>query len=158
KSLDRTRPVISNDGWEHTCTDILTIHDYEPDKNVLKERYKDLESILKAMPASRNMFAHGWEYKGQPILVTEFGGISYKKGSWSGWGYSNASSDEDFAERYNAVVSALLESELIQGFCYTQITDVEQEINGLCTYNREPKIPVETIKQINEGRWKKEEK
>lgn len=99
--------------------------------------------------------AHGWKYEGQPILVTEFGGISYKKGDWEGWGYSNATSDEDFAQRYCDVVYPLLESPFVQGFCYTEITDVEQEINGLCTYDRKPKIDVEVIRAINEGRWKK---
>jgi beta-galactosidase/beta-glucuronidase len=155
KSIDQTRPVISNDGWEHTCTDLFTIHDYEWDREILKERYSSLENIFRFAPGGRPLLANGWEYKGQPILVTEFGGISYKKGDWSGWGYSNATSDEDFAQRYHDVVSPLLESPFVQGFCYTQITDVEQEINGLCTYDRQPKIPVETIRAINEGKWKK---
>lgn len=154
KSLDPTRPVISNDGWEHTCTDLLTIHDYHSSKSVLLNRYKSLENILDAAPAGRTLFANGWKYEGQPILMTEFGGISYKTGSWEGWGYSSASSDEDFAKRYYDVVSAMLESPLIQGFCYTQITDVEQEINGLLTYDRKPKIDPSIIRAINEGTWK----
>ncbi|NLU52191.1 MAG: glycoside hydrolase family 2 [Clostridiaceae bacterium] len=157
KSLDGTRPVISNDGWEHTCTDILTIHDYEHRKQVLKYRYKSLESTLEAMPAGRKMFAQGWEYQGQPIMMTEFGGISYQKSDWEGWGYSNATSDDDFAKRYHAVVSAILESPLIQGFCYTQITDVEQEINGLLTYDRKPKIDPAIIRAINNGTWTPED-
>jgi hypothetical protein len=156
KSMDQTRPVISNDGWDHAKTDLLTIHDYEWQKEVLKERYSSLENILKTRHTGHGMFAEGWGYEGQPIIVSEFGGISYKKGNWSGWGYSNATSDEDFAERYNEVVSALLESPLVQGFVYTQITDVEQEINGLMTYDRKPKIDPEIIKQINEGQWKKD--
>ncbi len=155
KSLDQTRPVISNDGWEHTCTDLVTIHDYEWNKEILKERYRTLENILNYAPGGRPLMAHGWKYEGQPILVTEFGGISYKKGDWEGWGYSNATSDEDFAQRYCDVVYPLLESPFVQGFCYTEITDVEQEINGLCTYDRKPKIDVEVIRAINEGRWKK---
>lgn len=154
KSLDQSRPVISNDGWEHTCTDLLTIHDYCPDKETLLDRYRSLERILDSMPAGRRMFAQGWEYKGQPILVTEFGGISYKTGDWEGWGYSSANSDEDYAKRYYDVISAMLESELIQGFCYTQLTDVEQEINGLLTYNRKPKIDPKIIREINEGKLK----
>ncbi len=153
KSLDRTRPVISNDGWEHTMTDLLTIHDYEGKKDVLLDRYKDLDTILDATPAGRMLYANGWSYNGEPILVTEFGGISYQKDEQEGWGYTSASSDEDFAKRYNAVISAMLESPLIQGFCYTQITDVEQEINGLLTYDREPKIDPAIIKAINEGRY-----
>ncbi len=153
KSLDQTRPVISNDGWEHTCTDLITIHDYEWNKEILTERYRTLENILNFAPGGRPLMAHGWKYEGQPILVTEFGGISYKKGAWEGWGYSNATSDEDFAQRYCDVVYPLLESPFVQGFCYTEITDVEQEINGLCTYDRKPKIDVEIIRAINEGKW-----
>jgi len=153
KSLDKTRLVISNDGWEHTATDLLTIHDYEGRKDILKERYKDLEAILASTPASRPLYANGWEYIGEPILMTEFGGISYKTGTWDGWGYTSAVSDEDFAQRLYGVISAMLESPLIQGYCYTQITDVEQEINGLLTYDRKPKIDLSIIKQINEGAW-----
>lgn len=154
KSLDQSRVVISNDGWEHTCTDLLTIHDYESDKEVLKARYSSMERILSSMPAGRGLFAQGWGYEGQPVLVTEFGGISYQQGKWDGWGYSSAVSDEDYAKRYHAVISAMLESPLVQGFCYTQITDVEQEINGIMTYNRKPKIDPAIIKAINDGTWK----
>jgi len=155
KSIDQTRPVISNDGWEHTCSDLLTVHDYEWNREVLEERYKSLDNILDYRPGGRPMMANGWDYKDQPILVTEFGGISYKKGDWEGWGYSSATSDEDFAKRLNDVISPMLKSPLVQGYCYTQITDVEQEINGLCTYKRQAKIPVEIIRSINEGTWKK---
>lgn len=154
RSLDQSRVVISNDGWEHTDTDLLTIHDYEPDNQVLKDRYSTMDSILSSMPAGRSMFSRGWEYKGQPVLVTEFGGISYQQGRWEGWGYSSAVSDEDYANRYHAVVSAMLESPLVQGFCYTQLTDVEQEINGILTYDRKPKIDLRIIREINEGTWK----
>jgi hypothetical protein len=110
--------------------------------------------ILNGMPAGKRMFAQGWGYQGQPILLTEFGGISYKTGDWEGWGYSSASSGEDYAKRYYEVVSAVLESPLIQGFCYTQLTDVEQEINGLLTYDRKPKIDLNIIREINEGKLK----
>ena len=106
------------------------------------------------MPSGRTLMAQGWEYEGQPIIVSEMGGISYKKSDWEGWGYSSASSDEDYAKRYYDVISPLLESPFVQGFVYTQITDVEQEINGLLTYGREPKIESEIIKAINEGKWK----
>lgn len=154
KSLDQSRMVISNDGWEHTCTDILTIHDYEADKTVLKERYARKEEIPFVTPARRPLFADGWSYEGQPVMLTEVGGISYRKDKQQGWGYSSAETGEDFAKRYHAVISAIMETPEIQGFCYTQLTDVEQEINGLLTYGREFKIQAETIRQINEGKWK----
>jgi beta-galactosidase/beta-glucuronidase len=154
KSLDATRPVVSNDGWEHTESDLLTIHDYCPDKVRLKQRYAAYDAIEASLPAQRPLYAPGYRYQGEPILVTEFGGIAYRKSDWDGWGYSGADNDQDFAERYEAVISALLESPLVQGFCYTQLTDVEQEINGLLTYDRCPKIDPAIIRAINEGkRW-----
>ncbi|MHB8127986.1 MAG: glycoside hydrolase family 2 protein, partial [Mobilitalea sp.] len=156
KSIDDTRPVISNDGWEHTCSDILTVHDYEPSKKVLEERYKSIEILLDSMPEKRKLFVNGWKYQKQPVIVSEFGGISYKIGTNNGWGYSKADSENDLAMRYYDVVSPLLESPIVQGFCYTQLTDVEQEINGLLTYDRKPKIDLSIIKSINEGKWKVE--
>ncbi len=153
KSLDQTRPVISNDGWDHAKTDILTIHDYEDKKEVLLERYSSIDSILGSTPAGRGMFAKGWSYEGQPIMITEFGGISFQQSDWEGWGYSSADSVDDFISRYHKVVSAMLESPLVQGFAYTQLTDVEQEINGLLTYDRKPKVDLSIIRQINEGKW-----
>jgi hypothetical protein len=152
KSIDQTRLVVSNDGWEHTKTDLCTIHNYQWDKEILKARYSSAESAVECMPAGRCMFAQGYGYEGQPILMTEFGGISYKVGDSSGWGYSLAQSTDDFTKRYEDVVSAMLESPHIQGFCYTQLTDVEQEINGLLTYDRVPKLNLKIIKQINDGK------
>jgi len=151
KSLDATRLVISNDGWEHTKSDLLTVHDYDPRKESLKARYASPESFLPTTPGHRLLHAPGFRYEGEPLLVTEFGGIAFKKSEWEGWGYSGANSDEDFISRYEAVISAMLESPLVQGFCYTQLTDVEQEINGLLTYDRQPKVSLETIRAINEG-------
>lgn len=151
KSLDDTRLVFSNDGWEHTISDILTIHDYEASKDILLHRYSSLENILKSLPGNKQLYAPGYAYRREPIQVTEFGGIAYQKSDWEGWGYSGATTDEEFTDRYEAVISAMLASPLVQGFCYTQLTDVEQEINGLLTYDRKPKIPLETIRAINEG-------
>jgi len=152
KSLDATRPVVSNDGWEMVKTDLFNIHDYEWRREVLEERYSDADKAVHAMPGNRALSVGGFRYEGQPILVTEFGGIAYKKSDWEGWGYSGATDDADYAERLRAVVQPLLASGVVQGYCYTQLTDVEQEINGLLTYDRLPKLPLETIKAINEGR------
>jgi len=152
KSIDDSRLVISNDGWEHTISDMLTIHDYAGEKEVLTERYSKLENTLSFTPADRSLYVRGYEYRNEPILVSEFGGIAYRKSEWEGWGYTAASDDKDFLERYYHVISGLLESPLVQGFCYTQITDVEQEINGLLTYDRKPKVNLSLIRQINEGK------
>jgi beta-galactosidase/beta-glucuronidase len=151
KSLDPTRPVISNDGWELVKTDLVTIHDYEWRKDVLTERYSEREKALSARPGNRWILVPGFEDEGQPILLTEFGGISFKKSGWDGWGYSGAHNEEDYIQRLQDVVEPAHRSPVLQGFCYTQLTDVEQEINGLLTYDRKPKIPLETIKKIIEG-------
>jgi beta-galactosidase/beta-glucuronidase len=149
KSLDSTRPVVSNDGWEHMKTDLATIHDYESDQEVLEDRYSTVDkTLISTRSHSKPVFVGGVEYEGQPILVSEFGGIAFKKNDWEGWGYSGAENDEDFLNRLKAVVEPLLHTPSLQGICYTQLTDVEQEINGLLTYDRTPKIPLEKIRDI----------
>jgi hypothetical protein len=152
KSLDDTRPVVSNDGWEQMTTDLLTIHDYEWQREELASRYSTLEQALGMKPSRKELFVGGTVYAGQPLLITEFGGIAYKKSEWEGWGYSGADNDEDFLAKLAAVVEPLLETPVIQGFCYTQLTDVEQEINGLLTYDRVLKVPLEKIKEIFGGK------
>lgn len=154
KSLDATRPVISNDGWEHVKSDLCTIHDYSWKREILEQRYASAEEAVKVMSGGRHLYVGGYSYEGQPILVSEFGGIAYKKSEWEGWGYSGAENEEDFLTRLNAVVRPLLESPIVRGYCYTQLTDVEQEINGLLTYDRKPKAPLEKIKEIITGKVK----
>lgn len=156
-SLDETRPVISNDGWEMTVTDLSAIHHYghgEMDEKEKYERFKlDLktkEAILESNSANRSIYANGFSHQGEPVLLTEFGGIGYKKDDQDGWGYSSVDNDEEFISEYKRVLAAVYESEVLAGYCYTQLYDVEQEINGLLTYNREPKVSVEKIREINE--------
>jgi hypothetical protein len=152
KSLDTTRLVISNDGWEMVRTDLVTIHDYEWRRDVLAHRYAVRERALASRPGGRWILVPGFDYEGQPLLLTEFGGISFKKSDWEGWGYSGASDDADFLKRLEDVFAPALQSPVLQGVCYTQLTDVEQEINGLLTYDRQPKVPLEAIRRIVEGR------
>lgn len=151
KSIDPYRPVISNDGWEHAKTDLVTIHDYEGKGDILTERYSTLDKTLEYKPINLPINVEGHPYEGQPIMLTEFGGIGYRKDEQEGWGYTNADGDEDFIERYKAVIDATYSSPILVGYCYTQLTDVEQEINGLLTYDRTPKVPLEIIKQINDS-------
>jgi len=152
KSLDPMRPVVSNDGWELVSTDLFNIHDYEWRQEVLEERYSSVEKAVSGRPGYRKLAVEGFPYQDQPILITEFGGVAYKKSDWDGWGYSGADNDEDFTARLRAVIQPLLLSGVVQGYCYTQLTDVEQEINGLLTYDRQPKLPLEIIRAINEGK------
>jgi len=155
-SLDTTRLVISNDGWELTKTDICAIHNYNHGnkEEVAKyEYYKDTletkESILKSQPAHRNIYANGFKHEGEPILLTEFGGIGFKVGEDAGWGYTSVKTEEEFVEDYKRVMEAVYASKILHGYCYTQLTDVEQEINGLLTYHREPKCDLKRIREIN---------
>ncbi len=148
KNLDNSRLIVSNDGWEHSKTDLFTIHDYESDYDILLNRYKNLENILSSEPGYKPLFNKGYKYDNQPILVTEFGGISFKQNDTNGWGYSHASDSNDFEKRLKKVVIPIIKSSLIQGFCYTQLTDVQQEINGLLTFDRKPKIDINKIRDI----------
>lgn len=153
RSIDPTRLVVSNDGWEHLRTDLCTVHDYEPSKAILEERYSTVNSALNGIRNHhRSTFVGGIQYEGQPILVSEFGGISFKKSQWEGWGYSGAENEKDFLEKLQNVIDPMLSSPVVQGFCYTQLTDVEQEINGLLTYDRVPKASLEEIRKMVSGR------
>jgi beta-galactosidase/beta-glucuronidase len=146
RSFDGTRPVVSNDGWEHALTDLCTIHDYR-DADTLRESYGTPESAVNAKPARRPVYVAGYGYRNEPIMITEFGGIAFS-GDEAGWGYSTVTDAAEFLERYESLIEALLQSEAVQGFCYTQLTDVEQEVNGLLTYERKPKAPPEKIRRI----------
>lgn len=161
-SLDTTRLVISNDGWELTKSDICAIHNYnhgapgETDKyEYYKQSLSTKEELLKSQPAKRRIYANGFAHQGEPILLTEFGGIAFKTGSEEGWGYTSVSNEQDFVQEYRRIIEAVYASRAIHGFCYTQLTDVEQEINGLLTYDRKPKCDLNEIRKIH-GMWNQE--
>jgi beta-galactosidase/beta-glucuronidase len=145
KALDPTRPVLSNDGWEHSSSDIVGVHDYAPHGEQLRERYRDKHAIARTLrhvrPAMRTVLLPGFEPGDRPVMLTEFGGVRLAASRLSrGWGYSQASSDGDLAERLGDLVDAVLDSTELAGFCYTQLTDTEQEQNGLLTADRKPKV------------------
>jgi beta-galactosidase/beta-glucuronidase len=146
RSLDPTRPVVSNDGWEHAITDLCTIHDYR-NAEALARSYTTPESAVAAEPANRPVYVPGYAYRGEPILITEFGGIAFS-GDEQGWGYTTVASSEEFLANYEALIVALLRCEPVQGFCYTQLTDVEQEVNGMLTCDRRPKADLTRIREI----------
>jgi beta-galactosidase/beta-glucuronidase len=152
KSIDSMRPVIVNDGWEHTISDIISLHDYEEVGAVFSERYVDKEKIVtNKIPHNRSNYAmaKGYTYKGQPILLTEYGGIAFDEGK--GWGYGNqVTTEEAFFERYQSITQAIKDCSYISGYCYTQITDVQQEINGLLTADRKPKVDLKKVREINQ--------
>jgi beta-galactosidase/beta-glucuronidase len=159
KALDPTRPVISNDGWEHVGSDILSIHDYEASGEVVAARYGSAEAIDALFdglgPAGRRMLVQGERDLQAPVMLTEFGGVSFVDRAHEvdgAWGYSAASSPEDFAERVGALLAATHASPVLAGFCYTQLADTGQETNGLVTDDRRPKAPIERLRAMVLGR------
>jgi hypothetical protein len=155
KSLDKTRFVISNDGWEMTKTDICAIHNYNHGSVDELEKQKAYEKSLKTkddlltyIPAGRNIYVKGFIHEGEPFMLTEFGGIAFVNGD-NGWGYTKVANQDDFIKEYERMILAIGRSESLVGFCYTQLTDVYQEKNGLLTFDRKFKIDPKTVKKIN---------
>jgi beta-galactosidase/beta-glucuronidase len=151
RMLDGTRPVIGNDGWEASATDILGIHDYDASPLRLKARYEVADPVRtlfdQRRPGGRILTLDGFPHRGQPIVLTEFGGIAFRTASAveHTWGYSSADSPERFFEHYRALLEVANETLMFSGFCYTQFADTFQEANGLLNADRTPKIPLEKI-------------
>ena len=146
RAYDPDRLYIDASGWTHQgdLTDILDAHDYEQNPELFRARYLPLE---QGKPVRFPHYPQG----GCPTFISEFGGIWWNPNDLEhGWGYGNRpQSEEEFLSRYKGLVDALLDNTAISGFCYTQLTDVEQEVNGLYTYDRRPKFPAEVIRAIN---------
>ena len=155
KALDPTRPVVSNDGWEQADTDILAIHDYEGDGDVMRSRYRDRAAIDELVsgigPAGRRLVLSG-DVTDLPVMLTEFGGISFDvHRTEDAWGYTDASSSGDFRGRLESLMSAIHDSGALAGYCYTQLTDTQQETNGLVGSDRTPKLPLAELREIMVG-------
>lgn len=163
KSFDQFRPVIVNDGWEHTISDIITLHDYEEYGELFYNRYNRYKDEIFTTDVyhsnHKSAMANGYAYKGQPVIISEYGGIAFQNGE-SGWGYGNKVGDEaEFIKRFDSITTAIKKTPYICGFCYTQVTDVQQEINGLMNIDRSFKVNPQAIKEINErpgGCWRAE--
>lgn len=158
KSLDPTRMVVNNDGWELTKSDICAIHNYahgstnEPEKQeFFKRTLQEPSILLSCTHAGKDVYAQGFSYEGEPILITECGGINYNSCAKDSWGYTSAGDEEDFLAQFRHVITNILKSDYVYGFCYTQLSDVEQETNGLLTYDRAPKCDPAKIKEINDS-------
>lgn len=153
KSLDPTRLVIDNEGWEHTdLTDLFAIHDYARNGEILWEKYKDAAKTGVIPANSRLALAPGFKYNGTPLYLSEFGGIAFIPAGaqvpGESWGYAGVEKTAESAlDRLRSQFEAIAKLGFA-GLCYTQITDVEQEVNGLMTYDRKPKFPVEQVKAI----------
>lgn len=160
RALDPSRPVVSNDGWEHVNSDILGLHDYETDPERLRAHYGDPRAAQDMA-----LSAHGPQGRrpiisaGQvttflagdaPLMITEFGGLSLSTDD-EAWGYRHAGSDSEYATLLMQLFDALRASPTVCGFCYTQFMDTGQETNGLLFADGTPKLPIESLRHIVTG-------
>lgn len=156
RSMDSSRLVIANDGWELVKSDICAIHNYNHGSKTEQDKQRRFrlnlstaEELLNSTPAGRQIYAEGYSYQGEPILLTEFGGLSYSNDARDGWGYTMIEDEAEFIETYERLITDIKDSSALNGYCYTQLSDVEQEMNGLLTYDRKFKVDPEKIRQIN---------
>jgi beta-galactosidase/beta-glucuronidase len=152
RTFDPTRPVIGNDGWEASATDLIGIHDYDSNPQSLAARYGSTvqqELFDRRRPGGRILTLDGYPHRGQPIVLTEFGGIAYakkrKKYEQEVWGYSQVFTDEEYFTSYRQLLEVVNESAMFSGFCYTQFADTFQEANGLLFADRTQKLPLDKI-------------
>ena len=156
KTVDPDRPVIGNDGWESVATDIIGIHDYDPNPKAIAKRYglSEVETHLfqRERPGGRILQLAADPASAQPpIMLTEFGGISLQAADADTWGYSTSSTSTELAQQYCALMSAVRSLPSLAGFCYTQFTDTYQETNGLLHADRTPKMPFNIVEQATRG-------
>jgi hypothetical protein len=154
KTLDPSRPVIGNDGWESVATDVIGIHDYDTDPERISRRYHadDVRPRLfrRERPGGRLLVLENQPPSDLSIVLSEFGGIAYANRPGT-WGYSRCSSPEEFAARYGDLLACVRSLDMLCGFCYTQFADTYQEANGLLYADRTPKFPIEQIAQATRG-------
>lgn len=154
KSIDPHRPVITNDGWEHTISDIITIHDYQQDADILLKNWLEHRDEILSSNTSpyshRAGFADGFSYLGQPVIISEYGG-SVMDTEADGWGYGHRLSKEEYLQRFQRITAAIQQIPGVCGYCYTQVTDVQQEINGLMDMERNFKVDPKIIRKVNLG-------
>ncbi len=148
KSLDDTRLVGSNDGWEQIgLTDFCGIHDYDITPTNFAQRYGDIEETMRGSVNFKPVYARDEVYNGSPILITEMGGVKLKNDG--GWGYNQDVENEDrMVEYLRGMMQVIRSHSRVRGFCYTQLTDIQQETNGLLDGNRNPKVPIDTMRAI----------
>ena len=145
--------MIGNDGWESVATDIIGIHDYDanagaPARSATDRRRDPSSCSTGAGPAGAILTLDGYPHRGQPIMLTEFGGIAFsdpESATNKTWGYSRGRRQPKFAALFETLLETVIHTALFSGFCYTQFADTFQEANGLLYADRTPKIPIEQI-------------
>ena len=165
KRLDPTRPCIDSSGNFRVISEVYDIHDYDQNPESFSARWDAFTSRAKEgpIPVDDAIFQeqpwgeHGkapffaQPYDGQPIFISEYGGIRWAEDRGEGWGYGAApATAQEFFDRYRGLTEAMLRNPEICGFCYTQLYDIEQEVNGLYTYARQEKFDILIIREINQ--------
>lgn len=157
KNLDSTRPVIDTSGNFHAVSfEVYDVHDYEQDYKKLEEYYSKLDEGIMMDSCERNVKLKGRQiYKGEPVFLSEYGGIKWDveaiaDGRETSWGYGNApKTKEEFLERYKNLTETIMKNPKMCALCYTQLYDVEQERNGLMTYDRKFKFEPKFFYDVN---------
>ncbi len=153
KAVDTTRPCIDTSGNFHVMTDIFDFHDYCQNPEQFEEYLKKLEEedIVYCQVARKAKYKGRQTYQGGPVYASEYGGIKWDmENDKKGWGYGESpQTEEEYLSRYRALTQTLLKNRKIMGYCFTQLYDIEQEKNGLYTYDRVPKFDMTIIKEIN---------
>ncbi|KAI6827912.1 hypothetical protein KC340_g13622 [Hortaea werneckii] len=161
KTLDPSRPVNDNCGWEHVCTDLSTFHDYA-DARGMRERCGDLQATLTR---GKNMFLpaiqgrDGGEddegsrhMRGAPVFCSEMGGVNIAvkndDSRQGNWGYTTASDGQDLLRRLEELLMATVSGGHVCGIVWTQTTDIEQEMNGIYTWDRREKMPAAQVAEV----------
>ncbi len=154
KSIDNTRIVSFNDGWQNTTdSDIITVHDYAADSSKFKERYDSEEGLRTSEILNKKVLLGEWQKIDKPVLFSEFGGIAMQSNTVNdNWGYGeSAKGNEEFYNRVENLVKGIFACGF-QGYCYTQLSDIQQEVNGLLDENHEPKFDNARLKKIFENK------
>jgi hypothetical protein len=152
KAVDPTRPALETSGWSHTLPhpEVLDAHDYDGNPTNLRDRWMGNLSVTVdklTTPARYGSQTASRSDRGLPFMVSEIGGIGWA--TEGGWGYGEGPKTLDaFYVRYQGTIDAMLDNPHLFGFCYTQLTDIEQEKNGLYYYDRKPKFDVKKLHEI----------
>jgi hypothetical protein len=154
RTLDPTRPVVGNDGWESVATDIIGIHDYDADTRRIARRYHADEVLPRLFrrerPGGRLLLVGEQAQPDQPIVLSEFGGIACPVTSDS-WGYSRCETPEELGRQYTKLLEVVRSLGVLSGFCYTQFADTYQEANGLVHADRRPKVAIALLQRATRG-------
>ena len=160
KTIDPTRPVIDTSGWIHVETDIFDVHDYDQNPESFRKRYEPLmtynrdtesDDEIRSKFYTNEDIAMSGDYTRMPYFISEMGGTNWnlKHKDEASWGYGNSPEDiEEFYKRFEGLISAMLGNSRICAYCYTQLTDVEQEQNGIYYYDRTLKFDMKRLRDI----------